>query len=178
MLRARRGIRSRSPEGAGGREWPLRGTWRRNPHFEPGGGAPHLFLVGLADEGGPGSEVLLQLRVRVFLAAVAAAGGAAPGHLERRGGRRVTLGHARQPRLRREEEEGLLALARSLSLLASRGVSDLQPQSDSPSFASKQLKRRAAPPLPATTFCPETPNDHAPYPAGAARMATVGVESR
>lgn len=50
--------------------------------------------MGLADEGGSGCKVLFELRVRVFLAAVTATRGAAPGHLERRGESRVTLAHS------------------------------------------------------------------------------------
>lgn len=41
-----------------------------------------ISFPGFREERCPGGEVLLKLGVGVFLAAVAAAGGAAPGHLE------------------------------------------------------------------------------------------------
>ena len=42
----------------------------------------HVSFPAFGEERCPGGEVLLKLGVRVFLTAVAAAGGAAPGHLE------------------------------------------------------------------------------------------------
>lgn len=62
-----------------------------SPSTDYPGSNSHLLLVsfgfsfpGFGKERRPGGEELLELGVRVLLAAVAAAGGASPGHFERR----------------------------------------------------------------------------------------------
>lgn len=100
LRRPRRGPGAEDPgigKGEAGRGGPAGiplGRTRLNPGAAgcPGRPAPsdlrarlHLGPARLAGQRGTRREVLLQLRVRVLLAAVAAAGGAAPGHLEGRG---------------------------------------------------------------------------------------------
>ena len=67
------------------------------------------MFPGFGEEGRPGGEVLLELGVGVLLAAVAAAGGAAPGHLE--GGRLVRgagrVRHADLPLEKRADDGNL-----------------------------------------------------------------------
>lgn len=61
----------------------------------PGSPGSHLVPARPAHQRGARREVLLELRVRVLLAAVATAGRAAPGHFE---GWRLSLAHPRRAR--------------------------------------------------------------------------------